>query len=624
MAAVRVFRRFPFRSVSPAGSIALAVALVWGLEGRAQVLPPGLSETVVVTATLTPEEEAQVGTAVTVITREEIERSGARTVLELLRLVPGLDVVRSGGDGAISSVFLRGTNSGHALVLVDGVRVNPVYFPGYDFAQWTTESIERIEIVRGPYSPLYGSDAIGGVIQIFTRAGGTGPFLRVGIEGGDQGQRQATLFGSGGSGSAAWAASYRDGQVEGDRPNSDWRERNGFLRFDIHPGGSVAAAFEASVLDGEIGVPGPVGGETPRARSASREERIALPIAFEPAAGHTARLLLGRTASELLFEDPDAGFSSTTEAATWQVRLSDHWKTGRQSLAAFFSWELWKVRPEDNFGTVLSENRLKTWGAGLQESLRVGARWTITFGARFDRHSVFGSETSPRIAAAWLSRSSKWKARISAGRAFRAPALGELFFPFTGNPDLEPERSTSLEAGFERYFSKGRLEASVFSTRIRDLILFDFATFRNENRGLARARGVELAVRGKPHPKAELAAGYTWLDTEDRATGQPLLRRPRHRVFASVGARPVSPLTVTLTGLFNGRRQDIDALTFERIEAPSYVRYDLYVRYEAERLAPYLRIENVADRAYEEADGFPAPRRRFAAGVDWKPGLGRR
>lgn len=602
----------------------LAASLLAPPRARAQVLPSGVRETVVVTATLSPEEESQVGSAVTVITRDDIERSGARTVLEALRLVPGLDVVRSGGDGAITSVFLRGAGSGHTLVLVDGVRVNPVYFPGFDFGQWTTESVERIEVVRGPYSPLYGSDAIGGVIQIFTRGGGGGaPAGSIALEGGDRGQRQGTLFGSAGSGALSATASYRDARADGERSNSDWRQRNGFLRLDLLPGRSVGAAVEASILDGEIGVPGPVGAETPRARSAMREERLALPVAFDPAPRHTTRLLLARTSSVLSFEDPDAGFASTTRSTTWQARLSNTWSTDRQSLTAFLAWELWDVSPEDTFGTTLSNDRVRTWGAGVQESVRAGGRWAVTFGGRLDRHGTFGSAASPRVTAAWLSADSRWKVRLSAGRAFRAPALGELFFPFAGNPGLDPERSTSYEAGFERYVPGGRLEATVFWNRIRDLIVFDFASFRNENVGRARAWGVEVGLRQQVHRKVHLEAGYTWLDAEDGATGQPLLRRPRHRAFAAAAVRPVAPLSLTVRGTFSGRRRDVDPLTFESIEAPSHVRYDLFARYEARPLSPYLRVENAGDRRYEEAKGFPAPRRRYAVGFEWRPGAGR-
>src|SRR5688572_13020172 len=263
----------------------------------AQVVPPA-SESVVVTATRSPEEERDLGSATTVITRERIEKSGATTVLEVLRSVPGVDVLRQGGDGSLTSLFLRGTNSTHALVLVDGARVNSPYFPGYDFSALTTENVERIEVVRGPFSALYGSDAIGGVIQIFTRAATARPTGRVTLEAGEAGQRQGSVFLSAGTGPISAAASYRDARIDGDRPNSDWRARNGSLRLEGAFGDSVRVALEGAILDGELGLPGAVGAETPHDRFGFREERLQLPVAFRPAAGHAATFLAAYVASK--------------------------------------------------------------------------------------------------------------------------------------------------------------------------------------------------------------------------------------------------------------------------------------------------------------------------------------
>ena len=150
---------------------------------------PPVAETVVVTANASSEDEPAIGAATTVMTRERIERGGFRTVAEVLRSVPGVDIVRSGSDGSVTFAQLRGANSTQTLVLVDGARLNSPYFPGYDFSGLTTENVERIEIVRGPFSALYGSDAIGGVIQIFTRAAARGLSGQATAEAGDAGQR---------------------------------------------------------------------------------------------------------------------------------------------------------------------------------------------------------------------------------------------------------------------------------------------------------------------------------------------------------------------------------------------------------------------------------------------------
>ena len=581
-----------------------------------QPVPPA-SESVVVTATRSPTDEKDLGSATTVITRERIEKSGATTVLELLRSVPGIDVLRQGGDGALTSLFLRGTNSTHALVLVDGARVNSPYFPGYDFSALTTENVERIEIVRGPFSALYGSDAIGGVIQILTRAATARPTGRVTLEAGDAGQRQGSVFFSAGAGPFAAAAAYRDARVDGDRANSDWRGRNGSLRLDGTFGDSVTVAIEGAVLDGEFGLPGAVGAETPDDRFGFREERFQLPVSFRPAAGHAASFLAAYVVSRPTSTSVAFGSDTETDARTLQLSASDRWATGSHELTALVSLERWTVEDVNTFGTALDDDS-NLWGAAVQDVVTLGGGWTATAGLRYDRSSDFGDAWSPRANVAWHSANGRWKLRASGGAAFRAPTVGELFYPFFGNPELEPERSTSWEVGAERYLGEsGRLEVSLFWNDLENLIVFDFATSRNESVGKARTRGVELGWRQEISDRLDVDAGYAWLEAEDRGTGDDLLRRPRHRAFLSVTARPFARFSISPRVVFVGRRLDADGVTFERgIEVPSYVRIDLFTRYDLGRFAPYARVENAADRRYAEVDGYPAPRRRWAAGLE--------
>jgi vitamin B12 transporter len=583
----------------------------------AQVVPPA-SESVVVTATRSPEEERDLGSATTVITRERIERSGATTVLELLRSVPGVDLLRQGGDGSLTSVFLRGTNSTHALVLVDGARVNSPYFPGYDFSALTTENVERIEIVRGPFSALYGSDAIGGVIQVFTRAATARPAGRVTLEAGDAGQRQGSVFFSAGAGPFAAAASYRDTRIDGDRRNSDWSARNGSVRLEGGVGDSVRVALEGAVLDGELGLPGAVGAETPHDRFGFREERLQLPVSFRPAAGHAATFLAAYVVSKPT--STSAAFGDTeTDARTLQLSASDRWTAGPHELTALVSFERWTVEDVNTFGRALDDDS-SLWGAAVQDLVSLGGGWTATAGLRYDRSSDFGRAWSPRANVAWHSPDARWKLRASGGAAFRAPTVGELYYPFSGNPGLEPERSTSWEIGAERSLGdSGKLEVSLFWNDLRNLIVFDFATSRNESVGRARTRGVEVGWRQEISNRLDVDAGYTWLDTEDRGTGQELLRRPRHRAFLSATVRPFPRFSISPRAVFVGRRLDADGVTFERgIEVPSHVRLDLFARYDLGLFAPYARLENAADRHYAEVDGYPAPRRRWAAGLEAK------
>jgi len=589
----------------------LILAIASGaVPARAQV--PPVSENVVVTATAAPENINEVGAAVTVVTREEIERNGWRTVQDVLRSVPGAVVARSGGPGAQTSVFLRGANSTHTLVLVDGVRVNSPFFPGYDFTLLSTENVERIEIVRGPFSALYGSESIGGVVHVFTRPAGDKFSGRVVGEAGNHDQRELAAFATAGTSFFGIAASARDRRDDGDRVNDDWRERSGSLRLEGRFG-ETRVALEGSTADGELGLPGPVGGETPANRYFPREDRVVLPASFHPASGHSASVTLGWVRSRPSFESPS--FQSHTDAQTLEGRAADTFSAGAHRVTAFTEWQRWKVDDSSNFGVNLDGERATIWSVGGEDSIDLTGGWLATAGLRYDNHSRFGDVWSPRATVSW--RTGRWKLRASGGTGFRAPSVGELFYPFSGNPDLQPERSTSYDLGAEYEVAGGRAAVSVFWNDFRHLIVFDFATGLNFNVGRARSRGAELSWRQTISQALYLDAGYTYLDTEDRDTGLALIRRPRHSGFLGMTLTPVSRLEVSPRAVFVGARSDVKALsTTERVEAPSYWRFDLYARYRIGPIAPYLRGENLNDRRYEEANGFPASGRRIAGGLE--------
>ena len=608
----RLARREAARSAVRGAAATLLVAVAAGATpARAQVTPT-VSENVVVTATAAPEEIEDVGSAVTVVTREDIERNGWRTVQDALRSVPGATVARSGGPGSQTSVFLRGANSTHTLVLVDGVRVNSPFFPGYDFSLLSTENVERIEVVRGPFSALYGSESIGGVVQIFTRPAGGKLSGRVVGEAGNADQRELSAFATAGTGAFGIAASARHREEDGNRDNDDWRERSASLRLEGRLG-DARVALEGSIADGDLGLPGPVGAETADNRYSPREERITLPATFRPAAGHSASVTLGWVRSRPSFESPF--FQSRTDAQTLEARVADTFTAGIQRATAFAEWQRWKVDDSSNFGVNLDGEHATIWSLGAEDRFDLGRGWIVTAGVRYDDHSRFGDVWSPRGTISW--RTGRWKIRASGGTGFRAPSVGELFYPFSGNPELSPERSTSGDAGVDYELSDGRASASLFWNEYRDLIVYDFAAGLNFNVGRARSRGVELSWRQSIASDVLVDAGYTYLDTEDRDTGLDLLRRPRHSGFLGVTLAPVAGLEISPRAVFVGRRADVKALsTTERIEAPSYVRFDLHARYRIGAFAPYVRAQNLTDRAYAEVEGFPAPGRRLAGGLE--------
>jgi vitamin B12 transporter len=597
-----------------AAAAVLACALVPG-RLAAQNVPP-TSESVVVTATSVAEDEKEIGSATTVITRQEIEKRETAVVSDLLRTVPGLDVVQLGTPGSQTSLFTRGTNSTQTLVLVDGARMNSPFFAGYDWSAMTTENVDRIEVVRGPFSALYGSDAIGGVVQVFTRSPEQGISGRAAGEVGNQGSGRGSGSFAIGEGVFGATGSYSYTAFDGTRPNTDWRQRNGSARLEARLSEGSRVAVEGSILDGEVGNPGAVGSPfgSPTARGLFREERIAVPGAFALSDSNHLDVLFASVRSKPGFVD--VGFASQTDAQTLQARVADTARLGDHQLTGFASWERWKVDDASNFGPNIQDGRTTIWGVGAQDAWTLGA-FIVTAGLRYDHNSAFGEAWSPRGTISWLSEDRLWKIRFSGGTGFRAPTVGELFYPFSGNPDLQPETSVSWELGAEYYVcNEGRAEISLFWNDLTNLIVYDFATQTNLNVGKARTRGVEVGWRQTILPNLAADASYTYLDADNEVTGDPLARRPRNTASLGVDWRPLPGWDVYPRLIYVGSRPDVSEVSGP-VTDPAYLRVDFTGRWQAtEILAPYLRLTNLFNHQYDEAAGYPAPGRLVAGGLD--------
>jgi len=241
-----------------------------------------------------------------------------------------------------------------------------------------------------------------------------------------------------------------------------------------------------------------------------------------------------------------------------------------------------------------------------------GASFEITAGLRHDNYDTFGSELSPRVAAAWVRNGHK--VRAAYGQGFRAPAIGELYSPFFGFPDLHPERSTSIEIGYDRYFNNGSFTASVFDSDYDDLIFYDLLAAHYANINSASSRGLELGAT-RHFGALSASASYTYLDTEDESTGEELLRRPRHSGSLAFGC-DFTRLSAMLVLQHAGARADVtDLFPYGNVTNQARTTADLTLRWVAGDLVPYVRVENLTDERYEEVFGYPSMPRRFTAGV---------
>ncbi|MCB1054514.1 MAG: TonB-dependent receptor [Acidobacteria bacterium] len=565
----------------------------------------------VVTASLDATPERELPASVEVFTAEDIETRQATTVYDLLRTVPGVAVVRSGGPGDVTSLFLRGAGSAQSLVLWNGLPLNDPYFGGFDWASLTTDGAERVEVVRGPLSTLYGSDAVGGVVQVITgRQTGT----RLRLEAGERGYGRVALTAGLplGDGHLDLIGSHEN--QDGLRENDDFRSTGIIARIGWQPVEGLDLSLLGRSQDSDLGIPASGGIATPERRQASRSLEVALPWSLVRGSWQLDGQL-AETHARFRFRDPEADFAlNDTDTERRRLRAVVTRDLGAAGwIAAGGEWHRETVSNVTTFGVNLDDDSQSSW-AGFVELHRTWQRWTLQGALRRDDNEFFGSEWSPALGASVrLGTSTRW--RVSYGEGFRAPSLGELFFPFSGNPQLAPETSRSVETGLEQRAGAWRFDVAVFDQRLVDLIQFDPQTFVNENVGEARIRGAEAVVEwGRRRFRARLTA--THLDTEDRATGEGLLRRPRQSAGLVLTWQPAA-WTVELLGRYTGDRQDLDPVTFARSTNPAYTVADLTLRWNARRWQPYGRVLNLADETYEEALGFPAPGRTVVAGVSF-------
>ncbi|HSN56154.1 MAG TPA: TonB-dependent receptor [Candidatus Sulfomarinibacteraceae bacterium] len=588
--------------------------------------PPALAQqsvftgTVTVTATGAETPLEEVPLPVTVIDREEIDDSQEESVADLLRRVPGLTVARAGDDGSVASVFTRGTESDHTLALFDGVRLSSPYFGGYDWSLLPTAGLARVEVARGPFSALWGADAVGGVINVVPAQATDGLGASLLAEGGeDDWRRLEGVVGWAGDGFDLYASGV-DREGEGELDNSDFDLRQVLVDAGWSWGDGNRVAVLLQDLESEIGIPfSDPTSLTPNRRQRADQRLLAVPVRLRVSESWDLELVPSVVERELTFRDPDDPFgftASDTAADTTQARLASRLALGDHHLTWGGEWREDEVTDSSVFGVNLDGATTSVASAFVQDVWQAGRELNVIAGVRWDDADEWGSEVSPRLAVGWRPLD-RLELRAAYGRAFRQPSVGELYFPFSGNPELEPERSESAELGLSWLAGPSRLQLNAFATRIEDLVDFDYATYAFANVAEAEMRGVELAWDAPLGSELVSMAQLTWLDTENEA-GEPLLRRPEWSASWTLHGELWGPLSGALTVLWVGSRPDVEPTTFERVELGGHVTADLSLACELlTGLELLLRVRNLADESYQEIAGYPASGRRVTGGLRW-------
>lgn len=606
--------------------IALLVVLLTGIPADAQVIPQQpqpeteFGSEITVTATGVESEVSEVPVATTVITRKQMDDTQAASVTEVLRRVPGVSVAQSGNAGALTSVFTRGTNSNHTLVLYDGVRLNSPYYGGYDWSLPTTTSLERIEVARGPYSALWGADAVGGVINLIPHRERNKVGGRLLAEAGEYGWQRYEV-------SAGYASKKFDVNVsgyrrsgDGDLENSDFKGTQGITNAGFSWGQGSRIGLVYQDLSSEIGIPFVTPSQpTLNRRQETKQRLMAIPLKWKIAAKWDLEVVASRVEREFDFSDPDdpwGYFLGNTQADTDQARLASHHKLGAHTLSWGGEWREDKVTDTNSFGVSLDDVSNQTWSAFAQDNWQLWRTFRLLFGVRWDDTDTWGSNITGRVDFGWRLADT-FELRGGYGQAYRAPSLGELYAPIGGNPDLEAETSNSGELGvvYTPLNGHSRWQLNVFSTDIDDLIEFDYVSYENVNAGKARIKGAEFVWEQGALDVIRWYLQATYLNTEG-ADGLPLLRRPRFSASWTLNGDIGKKWSGDVTVLWVDARDDVDPETFERDKAKSYTTINLAVAWEAwNRLSITARALNILDADYQEVLGYPAPGRRFIGGL---------
>ena len=599
---------------------------------------------IIVTGARAPLALKDVGSAVTVLSRDEIERRQARYVTDLLRAVPGFSVSRAGVAGSQTQVRVRGAEANHVLVMVDGVRANdPAAGDEFRWEFLTTGDIERIEIVRGPQSSLWGSDAVAAVVHVITRSGQQTPELSAFLETGSNETFNAAV--NGGLGGERWSLSAAVERLSTDGENiartGDENDESAITTASLSADLQLSEALSADLRMRRIdaysqfdGVDYAVTGLPADSDVATDVTQTLLQagIVLSPSDSlFTHRLHVRYFGSDNRNLASGVQDMSTASDRTTFVYQSDI-AIGENllALAAEHEKTSFQQRGDVGLGDPNQDQQMEVTSfiADFQDTSRDDVTWLLS--ARYDDNSDFGDALTGRIALAW-ELSDGLTLRASAGAGRKNPTFIERFgfFPgqFVGNPELEPERSTSYEIGLEHRLLDNRLDVRVaaFQQDLEDEIdgfVFDPETFlaTAENiSGSSKRRGAEIDARWALTPDVELVATYTYTDSRDQERSE--LRRPRHAGSVHFRFDFLNDRAgISLAADYGGTRHDLFFPPWpaspEYVTLRNYWLAELSGQYDlSPSIKLFARIANLTDSDYEQVYGYRTPGRLAFAGI---------
>ncbi|MEO8360662.1 MAG: TonB-dependent receptor [Vicinamibacteria bacterium] len=617
-----------------------------------ELLPAKIREDVLVSATRSRTAISSVGISASVIDDHDLKERQTLRLTDMLAELPGISAGVTGGVGGQGSLFVRGGEARFARVLIDGVPVNE---PGgyFNFGTLLTPDLQRVEVIRGSFGTLYGSDALAGVVSLQTSAGDGPSRLRGEVGGGDLGTKSFSATANGKRGDASGSVSFGHSETDNDGPNADFKSNLFAASAERRAtsGSFVGASFRLNTSEG--GTPGQTLYGRPDL-DASYGRDLLIATAFGQwnagAVSHAARVGFKRD-QQLSLNPLDSGtflprFGSRVASFTSSDFPGDPYANNTDRI--FGTYELrGQIRQHSltaggdieketgDLGTVgfpaLSPERTN-YGAFLQDQIAFSSRAFATLSARIEHNGSTGTTFVPHGSIALIAARAAevtLTLRASAGAGIKAPSFFESYGTSSfalGNPDLKPERARTYDGGVDiRVRDNIKVLATYFHHQYLDQIAYTVVSFSPfigtyENLGETRANGVELSGEWRPTTHLRLLGNYTHQNSEivlststdeQLAVGKELRRRPKNQGSITAEAT-VSRATLAATLVSVGERADSDFLGFGLIENPGFTRVDLRAAVRVHRNARLLgTVENVGDKSYQEVLGYPALPRRF-------------
>jgi vitamin B12 transporter len=617
--------------------LAAATLVVAPLIARAQdAAPSALSKSeaetqeIVVSATRIETLEEDSPATVDVIRSDDFEIKQTHRVADALREVPGVSVVQSGAPGSLTSVFSRGLRSEHTQVLLDGIPVNQGLQGAFNFADLTTDNIDRIEIVRGPQSTIYGPRALAGVIQVFTKRGSGDPSGEFSLEGGSNSTVLGPLTSSGSAKQFDYSVGLSGLTTDNERPNNQYRLWSGIANLGWSPNEQLRLSTLVTYSLADLGLPNTIFDPHPRDNFLTERWLVAPHVDFKPVEWWHHRLILSYDEERQLNDPNDDGFVGPTRALFTRATVDYQndlkpasWLTLTSGL--FYSHvDAGQERPfvSQTFGpqpTFISDKTEET-SVFVQASVTPFKGMNLVAGGRYDHFNQFGDIWTYRFAGSYLIAKTDTHLHASVATGFSPPSAQDKIFG--NNFALEPEENLGWDAGIEQRFCEGRVMVGLtyFHNDLSNVIGFN-GLFETLNLGAALTQGIEAEVRVTPIKNLTIQASYTYLDARNTSAaditqlpGARLPRRPRNEAYLSASYLWAKRLRTTIEAKFVNAREELN-FGGPNFDIEDYAFVNIAAEYEINsRFSVFGRLNNLTDEQYSEVFGFPALGRTAFAG----------